>query len=286
MRVYCDVLFYFSYLRSRGDPPGRPYTLIKMIEIRNLYRSFDSKHVLNNLDLTVKTGETKVIIGRSGVGKSVLLKCIVGLINPDSGSIKINGVEVTDLKEKEYDKIRMEIGMVFQGGALFDSMTVEENVAFVLNEFLDLDPETVYDKVVDSLSMVGLKGVGHLMPSKLSGGMKKRVSVARILCMEPQIILYDEPTSEIDPIAADSLNNLIIELRDKLKVTSIVVTHDMNSAYKIADTIAMMYHGQVIADGSPQEIRHSRHPVVKQFISGEACGPITDSENLIYGHVH
>ncbi len=256
-----------------------------MIEIKNLYKTFDSKNVLNGLDLTIKTAETKVIIGRSGVGKSVLLKSIIGLIKPDSGSIKVNGVEVTDLLEKEYDKIRMEIGMVFQGGALFDSMTVGENVAFVLSEFMKLDKKTIDDKVADALAMVGLKGIENMPPSKLSGGMKKRVSLARVLCMEPQIILYDEPTSEVDPITADAINNLICELRDKLKVTSIVVTHDMNAAYKVADSIAMFYHGHVIADGSPDEIKNSTHPVVRQFIRGEARGPITEDENLVFGHV-
>ena len=206
-------------------------------------------------------------------------------MKPDRGSIQINGVEVTNLNEKSYNNIRMEIGMVFQGGALFDSMTVAQNVAFVLNEFMDLDKKTIEDKVIDSLAMVGLKGVENLSPSKLSGGMKKRVSLARVLCMEPQIILYDEPTSEVDPITADAINNLIIELRDKLKVTSIVVTHDMNAAFKVADSIAMFYRGHVIADGKPDEIRHSTHPVVKQFIHGEARGPITDDENLVFGHV-
>jgi phospholipid/cholesterol/gamma-HCH transport system ATP-binding protein len=256
-----------------------------MIEIHHLYKAFGSQMILNNMSLTVRRGETKAIIGRSGVGKSVLLKNIVGLIRPDSGSIKINGVEVTNLKEKEYNKLRMEIGMVFQGGALFDSMNVGENVAFVLNEFMNLDKKTVKDRVADALGLVGLKDVQHMMPSQLSGGMKKRVSLARVLCMEPQIILYDEPTSEVDPITAAAINQLIINLRDKLKVTSIVVTHDINSACKVADSIAMFYRGQVIADGKPSEIINSTHPVVKQFISGSAQGAITEDENLIFGHV-
>jgi len=256
-----------------------------MIEIRNLYKVFGAQMILNNLNLTVRRGETKAIIGRSGVGKSVLLKNIVGLIRPDSGSININGVEVTNLREKEYDRLRMEIGMVFQGGALFDSMSVGENVGFVLNEFMNLDKKTVKDKVHDALGLVGLKDVEELMPSQLSGGMKKRVSLARVLCMEPHIILYDEQTSEVDPITAAAINNLIIELRDKLKVTSIVVTHDMNSAYQVADSIAMFYRGQVIADGNPEEIKNSKHPVIQQFIHGEAHGPITDDESLIFGHV-
>jgi phospholipid/cholesterol/gamma-HCH transport system ATP-binding protein len=256
-----------------------------MIEIHNLYKAFGSQKILNNLNLTVRRGETKAIIGRSGVGKSVLLKNIVGLIKPDSGSIKINGIEVTNLNEKSYDKIRMEIGMVFQGGALFDSMNVGENVAFVLNEFMNLDKKTVKDRVADSLGLVGLKDVESMLPSQLSGGMRKRVSLARVLCMEPQIILYDEPTSEVDPITAAAISQLIIDLRDKLKVTSIVVTHDMNLAYQVADSIAMFYRGQVIADGKPEEIKHSKHPVVQQFINGQAHGPITDDENLIFGHV-
>ena len=256
-----------------------------MIEIRNLYKSFGGKQILNGMNLTVRRGETKVIIGRSGVGKSVLLKNIVGLIRPDAGSIKVNGIEVTNLEEREYNKIRMEIGLVFQGGALFDSMSVGENVAFVLNEFMNLDKKTVRDRVADALGLVGLKDVEDMMPSQLSGGMKKRVSLARVLCMEPQIILYDEPTSEVDPITAAAINNLIISLRDKLKVTSIVVTHDMNSAYKVADSIAMFYRGQVIADGKPDDIRNSKHPVVQQFISGQAQGPITEDENLVFGHV-
>jgi phospholipid/cholesterol/gamma-HCH transport system ATP-binding protein len=256
-----------------------------MIEIHNLYKSFGSQMILNNLSLTVRRGETKAVIGRSGVGKSVLLKNIVGLVRPDSGSIKINGVEVTDLDEKSYNKLRMEIGMVFQGGALFDSMSVGENVAFVLNEFMNLDKKTVDDRVIDALQLVGLKNVEQMMPSQLSGGMKKRVSLARVLCMEPQIILYDEPTSEVDPITAAAINHLIRELRDRLKVTSIVVTHDMNSAFQIADSIAMFYRGQVIADGSPLEIKNSKHPVVQQFIKGDAQGPITEDENLIFGHI-
>jgi phospholipid/cholesterol/gamma-HCH transport system ATP-binding protein len=256
-----------------------------MIEIKNLCKSYGGHVVLNNLNLTVKNGEIKVIIGRSGVGKSVFLKNIIGLVKPDTGSIEIDGTEVTRFSEKEYNKIRMEIGMVFQGGALFDSMTVSENVSFVLDEFMKLDQKTVRDRVVDSLDLVGLKGVEHLHPSQLSGGMRKRVSLARVLCMEPQTILYDEPTSEVDPITADSITNLIIDLRKKLKVTSIVVTHDMDLAYKVADSIAMFYHGQVIAEGTPEEIRSTKHPVVKQFIYGEAQGPITDTENLIFGHM-
>ncbi|HPN88887.1 MAG TPA: ABC transporter ATP-binding protein [Candidatus Omnitrophota bacterium] len=255
-----------------------------MIEINGLHKAFDKNIILSNLSLTVEEGKTTVIIGRSGAGKSVLLKCIVGLLTPDAGSIKINGQEVTQLNEKEYNKIRKDIGLVFQGGALFDSLNVEENVAFVLNEFMKLDKEVIRKKVKDSLALVGLKDIEKMMPAQLSGGMKKRVSLARILCMEPRIILYDEPTTGVDPITADAINNLIVDLSRKLKVTSIVVTHDMASAYKVGDSIAMFYHGQIIAQGSPDEVRVTKHPVVKQFIHGEARGPITDGEHLVFGH--
>jgi phospholipid/cholesterol/gamma-HCH transport system ATP-binding protein len=255
-----------------------------MIEITNLCKSFGSKIVLNNLNLTVKKGETKVVIGRSGVGKSVLLKSICGIVRPDSGSIKVDGTEVTRLSEKEYNKVRMKMGMVFQGGALFDSMNVADNVAFVLNEFRNLDRAAVLKRVRECLSLVGLHDVEQMMPAQLSGGMRKRVSLARVLCMEPQIIFYDEPTTGVDPITADAINHLIVEMRDRLKVTSIVVTHDMNSAFKVADSMAMFYHGQIVAEGTTEEIRTTGHPIVKQFINGLARGPITDGEQLIYGH--
>ena len=257
-----------------------------MIEIKDLCKTFGSNIVLKDLTLTINDGETKVVIGRSGVGKSVFLKNIIGILRPDSGSIKINGKEVTRISEREYNKFRMEMGMVFQGGALFDSLNVAENVSFVLDEFMKLDKRTVQERVEEALGLVGLQGVEEMMPSELSGGMKKRVSLARVLCIKPQMIFYDEPTTGVDPITADAINNLIIDLSQKLKITSIVVTHDMNSAYKVADSIAMFYHGRVIAEGQPDDIRNTRHPVVKQFIHGEAHGPITDNENLIFGHAH
>lgn len=256
-----------------------------MIRIHNLYKSFGTARVLNGLSLNVREGETKVVIGRSGGGKSVLLKSIVGIIRPDSGSIMINGTEVMGLSEADYNKVRKSIGLVFQNGALFDSLTVGENVSFVLDEFSSLSAAEKRERIAHALSLVGLKGIENMMPAQLSGGMRKRVSLARVLCMEPRIILYDEPTSEVDPVTADAINRLIIEMRDRLKVTSIVVTHDMNAAYRLADSIAMFYHGQVIADGSPEEIRKSHHPVIRQFVSGESTGPITEDESMKFGHV-
>ncbi|MBF0331333.1 MAG: ATP-binding cassette domain-containing protein [Candidatus Omnitrophica bacterium] len=256
-----------------------------MIEIQNLYKTFNKVQVLNGLNLSVREGETKVVIGRSGVGKSVLLKNIVGIMKPDSGSIRIKGVELTQMPDKEYDKVRKSIGFVFQGGALFDSLNVAENVGFFLDEFMKLPPAQKRMRIAHALSLVRLKNVEEMMPSQLSGGMRKRVSLARVLCMEPRIIFYDEPTTGLDPVTADAINNMIIEMRDKLKVTSIVVTHDMTSAYKVADSIAMIYHGQVIADGTPDVIRTSHHPVVRQFVNGESDGPITEDESMKYGHV-
>ena len=256
-----------------------------MIEIRDLYKTFDKVQVLNGLSLNVREGETKVVIGRSGAGKSVLLKSIVGIMRPESGSIRVNGEDVTKLSDRAFDAVRRNIGLVFQGGALFDSLNVGENVGFVLDEFTALPAAEKRQRVAQALSLVGLRGIEEMMPSQLSGGMRKRVSLARVLCMEPRIILYDEPTSEVDPITSDAIQRLIMEMRDRLKVTSIVVMHDMNAAYKIADTIAMFYHGQVIADGTPDEIRHSTHPVIRQFINGEAAGPITEDESLKFGHV-
>ena len=256
-----------------------------MIEIVDLYKTFNKVHVLNGLNLHVRAGETKVVIGRSGAGKSVLLKSIVGIIQPESGCIRIGGVDVTKASVAEVNRARRHIGLVFQNGALFDSFDVGENVGFVLDEFTALTEAEKRARVAHTLSLVGLSGTEDMMPSQLSGGMRKRISLARVLCMQPEIILYDEPTSEVDPVTADAIQKLIIGVRDRLKVTSIVVTHDMNTAYKVADSIAMFYHGQVIADGTPDEIRSSRHPVVRQFINGEAEGPITDDESLKFGHV-
>lgn len=248
-----------------------------MIEIRDLHKSFNDHKVADGINLTINTGETCVVIGRSGCGKSVLLKHIVGILKPDKGSVKVAGREVAKLGEKELNALRMKIGMVFQGGALFDSMTVGENVGFGLIEHTRVSHEELLERIEEALCMVDLCGIVNLMPSELSGGMKKRVALARAICIKPEIILYDEPTTGVDPITADSINELIKGLHDKLKVTSVVVTHDMKSAYKVADRIAMMYQGRIIAQGTPGEIQKTEHPVVHQFINGLAQGPITET---------
>jgi len=248
-----------------------------MIELKEVCKSFATHKVLDNMSITINTGETKVIIGRSGCGKSVLLKHIVGILKPEKGDVFINGINITKLSDRELKSILMKIGMVFQGGALFDSLTVAENVGFGLLEHFKLSMKEVLMRVEESLALVELCGIGNLMPSELSGGMKKRVALARALCIKPEIILYDEPTTGVDPITADAINELIRSLHDKLKVTSVVVTHDMKSAYRVADRIAMLYNGKIIAEGTPSEIQNMTHPVVHQFINGLATGPITET---------
>jgi phospholipid/cholesterol/gamma-HCH transport system ATP-binding protein len=247
-----------------------------MIEIINLHKNFEGHQVLKSLNLTIKEGRTQLIIGRSGCGKSVLLKTIVGLLRPDLGQVIIDGKEVTRLGEKELNRLRLRFGVLFQGAALFDSLSVGENVGFILREHTDSDEISIRERVKESLALVGLHGVEALSPSELSGGMKKRVGLARAICARPDIILYDEPTTGIDPIMADAINNLIIQLQEKLRVTSIAVTHDMVSAYKIADRISMLYNGRIIESGTPEQIKNSKEPVVQQFITGAAHGPITD----------
>ncbi|MSR76764.1 MAG: ABC transporter ATP-binding protein [Candidatus Omnitrophica bacterium] len=249
-----------------------------MIEIKKVHKFFGKNHVLQGVDLTIKDGETLVIIGRSGCGKSVLLKHIVGTIEPDEGQILIDSVDVHMLTSKEQEQFRLRLGMLFQGAALFDSLTVRENVGFSLYEHTQLPDKTIEEKVREKLAMVGLYGVEHLMPASLSGGMQKRVGLARAICNEPKIILYDEPTTGLDPINADVINELILRMQEKLKVTSIVVTHDMKSAYKVANRIAMLYDGVIIGVGTPDEIKNTKNPTIAQFITGSAHGPITDKE--------
>lgn len=245
-----------------------------MIEIVDLYKAFHDHEVLCGVNLTIQTGETMVVIGRSGCGKSVLLKHIIGLLRPERGSVVVDGTDVTKLPRQELARLRLKCGMLFQGAALFDSLTVAENVGFALAEHDHHAPADIRRRVAECLAMVGLEGIEELRPSQLSGGMRKRVGLARALCVNPQIILYDEPTTGIDPVMADAINTLIIELRDKLHVTSVAVTHDMTSAYKIADRIAMLYEGRMIAVGTPEEIRRSTNDVVRQFITGASTGPI------------
>ena len=245
-----------------------------MIRIAGLRKSFGPKVVLHGVDLEIRTGETMVVIGQSGSGKSVLLKHLIGILAPDAGTIEIDGFEVTRLRGDARQAATRKFGMLFQGAALFDSMTVARNVAFGLERTMDLGPDEIATRVADSLEKVGLRGIDRLMPHELSGGMKKRVGLARAIAYRPEIMLYDEPSTGIDPIRADAINELILLLQREMRVTSVVITHDMVSACKVADRIAMLYEGRIVALGTPSEIQESDNAVVQQFIHGRAEGPI------------
>jgi phospholipid/cholesterol/gamma-HCH transport system ATP-binding protein len=237
-----------------------------MILVKDLIKGFEGHPVLKGVELEVEKGETMVIMGRSGCGKSVLLKIIMGLLEPDGGKIWVDGKDITNLTEKQMDEVRKKFGMVFQSSALFDSLTVGENVSFSLSRHTDMSRERVARVVAEKLELVGLYGAEDVMPADLSGGMKKRVSLARAVSMDPEIILYDEPTTGLDPVMARGINLLIAELHDRLKVTSLVVTHDMKSAFSIATKMAMMHDGRIIAAGTPEEFQQSTEPVVREFL--------------------
>lgn len=247
-----------------------------MIKIVDLHKSFRDNHVLRGVNLEIDKGETRVICGQSGSGKSVLIKTLIGLMKPDRGEIWVDGVEITSLSEDELFKVRRKFGLLFQNAALFDSLTVEENVSFGLERYTNLSPAEIRRRVKEALELVGLRGVEKLMPHELSGGMKKRVGLARAIAYRPQIILYDEPSTGIDPIRADAINDLIVTMKKEIGVTSVVITHDMVSAYKVADRISMLYRGKIIATGTPEEIKETDNPVVRQFITGSAVGPIKE----------
>jgi len=246
-----------------------------MIEITNLCKGFGSMQVLRGVNLTVEKGESMTVIGGSGSGKSVLIKHIIGLLFPDRGQVMVDGDVLNNLDEYGLNEVRKKFGMLFQGAALFDSLTVGENVGFGLKQHTKMSDEEIRTVATQKLALVGLKNVEDKMPSDLSGGMKKRVGLARAIAMDPSIILYDEPTTGLDPITADAINDLIVDLRKKLGVTSVAITHDMQSAYKISDRIAMLYKGEIQEIGTPDEIRNTSNPIVKQFITGSAIGPIT-----------
>jgi phospholipid/cholesterol/gamma-HCH transport system ATP-binding protein len=244
------------------------------IAVQDVHKRFGPKVVLEGCDLLINKGETLVIIGRSGQGKSVLLKNIVRLLEPDRGEIWIEGQPVTRLRRAPLMELRRNFGMLFQGAALFDSMTIAENVGLILQEHTDWPEERVRARACECLELVGLVGTEDKLPSALSGGMKKRAGLARAIVMEPQYILYDEPTTGLDPITADAINDLITMLQKELNVTSIVVTHDMQSAYKVADRMAMLNDGQIIFHGTVDEVRAAENTAVRQFIEGRAEGPL------------
>ena len=247
-----------------------------MIDIIDLKKSFGPKQVLKDVNLKIEEGKTTCILGGSGSGKSTLIKCLIGLEEVTGGRILVEGKDITKIhSEIKLAAIRRRFGYLFQEGALFDSMSVGDNVAFGL-KYLKDTPEKEYPRIIkEKLALVGLKeDVAKLNPSELSGGMKKRVALARVLAVEPQVILYDEPTTGLDPIMSDIISDLIMDLKAKLGVTSVVITHDMRSAFKIADYIAFLYEGKILMYGTPDQFRHTDNPYVKQFVDGSSKGPI------------
>jgi len=239
-----------------------------MIEVRGLTKRFGSQTVLEGIDLHIERGESVVIIGRSGCGKSVLLKHLIGLLQPDEGSVRVDGQEITRMDERRLLEVRRKFGMLFQNAALFDSLTVAENVAFAFRHRRDLTPGEIARRVAEALELVDLPGIEQKRPAELSGGMRKRVGLARAIVYRPEILLYDEPTSGLDPIVSDSIDQLIIRIRDHLRVTSVVVTHDMRSARRVGHRVAMLHERRIYAVGPTEAIFASTDPVVRRFIDG------------------
>ena len=248
------------------------------ISLRGLKKAFGPKVVLDGLDLDIQEGESMVIIGGSGTGKSVLLKHIIGLLKPDAGTVLVDGVAIETLGNREITEFRRRFGMAFQEGALFDSMTVGENVAFPLRRLTKKSAAEIHERVEECLSMVRLEGVADRATSELSGGMRRRVGFARAIAQQPEILLFDEPTTGLDPITTAQINEVIKELNDQLKTTTVTITHDMEGAYTVGDRIAMLYKGKIIADAPPSEFKQLEDPRVQQFLHGQAHGPLTDGD--------
>jgi phospholipid/cholesterol/gamma-HCH transport system ATP-binding protein len=241
-----------------------------LIQLKHVTKRFGKLLVLNDLSLDIEAGKCIVVIGASGTGKSVLLKHIVVLLRPDRGEVWFDGKRIDDLPERDLVPVRKRFGFLFQMGALFDSLTVAQNIAFPIVEHTHKPTEEIDRIVVEKLRLVGLPDAGTKMPAELSGGQRKRVALARAIALDPEVILYDEPTTGLDPIRSDVINELIVKLQRELKVTSIVVTHDMNSAFKVADRVVMLHEGKIVFDGTPEEIKQSQKDVVKRFVLGEA----------------
>jgi phospholipid/cholesterol/gamma-HCH transport system ATP-binding protein len=245
-----------------------------MIEVKGVEKSFDGQKVLNGVNLTIADREVTAIIGKSGGGKSVFLKHLIGLLKPDSGNILIDGEDITRLSGRELDKVREKLGVLFQGGALFDSFTVYENVAFPLKEKTKLSRKDIQERVLQALEDVGLRGMEKKYPAEISGGMKKRVALARALITEPTVVLFDEPTTGLDPIILHSIHKLIIMTHKKYGFTGIIISHEIPEIFEVADRVAMLHNGIIVEVGTPEEIKNSSNPLVRQFITGSLEGPI------------
>jgi phospholipid/cholesterol/gamma-HCH transport system ATP-binding protein len=250
-----------------------------MIQIRGLHKNFGGHEVLRGVNLDIYDGEIFTLLGGSGEGKSVFLKNLIGLMSPDRGSIKIDGKEIVGLPQKELSKVQSKFGMLFQGGALFDSQTVGENVAFGMIRLTKYTPKEIEKRVREYLEMVDLKGVENMLPEDLSIGMRRRVALARAIATQPEYILYDEPTTGLDPITTDVICDLFVDLQKKLKVTSLIVTHDLKTAFKVSDRIALLFNGVITEVRKTEEFKHSTNPYVQQFIMGTREGPMDSVKN-------
>jgi phospholipid/cholesterol/gamma-HCH transport system ATP-binding protein len=246
-----------------------------LLEMRDVELQFDEKKVLDRVNLSIRSQERLVVMGRSGSGKSTMLRLVMGIIKPNAGSIRFKAYEVTKLKGYRLDVVRQKIGMLYQSAALISSLTVRNNLALPLQELTDKTPGEIEEIIDEKLELVGLQNIKDKLPGELSGGMKKRVGLARALVMQPELILFDEPSAGLDPVSSSSIDDLIMNLTKKTKATSIIVTHDMQSAFRIATRIAMLHEGKIIEDGTPEDLRKSKNPVVSQFLSGDLEGPLT-----------
>jgi phospholipid/cholesterol/gamma-HCH transport system ATP-binding protein len=251
-------------------------SLLHVVELRDVHKQFEEKKVLDGMSLQVEPCDRLVIMGQSGSGKSTILRLILGIMQPDSGSVFFQQFEITRLPRRKLQQVRQRIGMVYQYSALLSSRNVRDNVALPLEELTEKSPEEIDEIVETKLELVGLAGSKEQMPYELSGGMRKRVSLARALVMEPELILFDEPSAGLDPVISSVIDELIIDLTEKSKVTSIIVTHDMGSAFHIGTRMAMLYQGKIIEDAEPEQFKRSKNPVVAQFLSGSTEGPILE----------
>ena len=241
-----------------------------MIEVKNLYKSYSGKGVLSDISLSVSHGQSLAVVGKSGAGKSVLLRCLIGLVKPDNGTIYVDNKLINTMNFSQLQKIRSSIGMVFQFGALFDSMTVGENISLALQKLTRLNENEIQQRVRNSLEEVDMAGTDNLMPAELSGGMKKRVGIARAIAIKPAYLFYDEPTTGLDPVMTDSINRLIRKFQDTGEVTSVIITHEMRTVYDVADRVLLLHEGRIQYDGSPDTINNVDDPVVQQFITGNS----------------
>ncbi len=245
-----------------------------MIKLVNIHKTFGKQQVLKGVNLEIEDGMTTVIIGKSGGGKSVLLKHIIGLVKPDQGQVIVDDVDITTLHDHNLNEVRKKFGMLFQDAALFDSMTVGENVAIPLRDHTKLSEDEINKIVADRLGAVGLKGIENRLPSQLSGGMRKRVGLARAIALQPEIVLFDEPTTGLDPVLTEAINQLILDTQRNYHLTCIVISHDLGSIFKMGHKVAMLYEGEIIEYGTPEEIKSSVNPVTVQFLSGSLVGPM------------